>query len=323
MFRRMLRTSLISLSKAHWAQQAVTHWGLAWRAASRFVAGDTLEKAIDAIQRLNERGLMATLDHLGEHTASPEEARRAADEVVCALEAVDRAGVRSNVSIKLSQIGLVLDDALCRENLARILTRARELNTFIRIDMEDSSLTGLTLEMLASARRQGYDNVGIVVQSYLYRSADDIKAIMAQNGRVRLCKGAYDEPSSVAFAQKSAVDENYDRLAAELIAAALKTGAQQVSTDGRFPPIPAFATHDPARIQFIQAEARRQGLPKGGLEFQMLYGIRRDLQDALTSQGYPVRIYVPYGTHWYPYFMRRLAERPENIWFFVTNFFRK
>ncbi len=266
---------------------------------------------------------MATLDHLGEHTASPEEARRAADEVVCALEAVDRAGVRSNVSIKLSQIGLVLDDALCRENLARILTRARELNTFIRIDMEDSSLTGLTLEMLASARRQGYDNVGIVVQSYLYRSADDIKAIMAQNGRVRLCKGAYDEPSSVAFAQKSAVDENYDRLAAELIAAALKTGAQQVSTDGRFPPIPDFATHDPARIQFIQAEARRQGLPKGGLEFQMLYGIRRDLQDALTSQGYPVRIYVPYGTHWYPYFMRRLAERPENIWFFVTNFFRK
>lgn len=323
MFRRLLRTLLISLSKASWAQQVISHWQVAWRAASRFIAGDSLEKAITAIHALNERGLMVTLDHLGEHTTSADEARRAADEVVHALEMVDQTGVQSNVSIKLSQIGLTLDVALCRENLMRILARARDLNTFIRIDMEDSTLTGITLETLTWAWDQGYHNVGVVIQSYLYRSAADIANILEHNGCVRLCKGAYDEPASVAFPLKKDVDENYDRLAAQLIAGSLKAGARQVSTDGRFPPVAAFATHDPARIQAVQAEARRQGLPKGALEFQMLYGIRRDLQEKLTAEGYPVRIYVPYGTHWYPYFMRRLAERPANIWFFISNYFRK
>ena len=198
MRQRWLRNSLISLSKAGWAQNAVTRWGLARRVASRYVAGDTLEKAIEAIRALNGRGLMATLDSLGENTTNSEEAAGAADEIILALEAIDAAGARSNVSIKLSQIGLTLSESLCRENLARILTRARELDNFIRIDMEDSSLTARTLAALNWAVHQGFDNVGIVIQAYLYHSVEDIQAILAMNGRVRLCKGAYDEPPGVA-----------------------------------------------------------------------------------------------------------------------------
>jgi proline dehydrogenase len=323
MLQRLLRSILISLSKASWAQRTITHRGFAWRAASRFVAGDTLEKAITAIRALNERGLNATLDHLGEHTTSVEDTRSAVDEVLCALGAIEAAGLRANISIKLSQFGLILDDNLCRENIARILTRAQELNNFIRIDMEDSSLCARTLETLAWAQAQGFDNVGIVIQSYLYRSAQDIADILARQGRVRLCKGAYDEPDAVAFPAKKDVDENYDHLAADLMKGALAAGLPRISSNGRIPPIPAFATHDPARIQFIQAEAQRLGLAKNAYEFQLLYGIRRDLQEALAAQGHPVRIYVPYGTRWYPYFMRRLAERPANIWFFVSNYFRK
>jgi proline dehydrogenase len=323
MWNRLLRTIIISLSKAGWAQHLVTGWGFAWRAASRFVAGDTLEKAILVIQELNRRGLMVTLDHLGEGVTTAAGATAATAEVTHALGGVDAAGVRANISIKLSQLGLLLDEELCRSNLAHILQCARSLNNFVRIDMEDSSLTGKTLEILDWAYRQGFTNTGAVIQSYLVRSAADVAMLMEKNTRVRLVKGAYDEPASVAFPRKTDVDENYDRLAAQLIAGASKAGAPQVSQDGRFPPIPAFATHDPTRIQFAQQEARRQGLPKNAIEFQMLYGIRRDLQDALVAQGYPVRIYVPYGTHWYPYFMRRLAERPANIWFFVSNFFRK
>jgi proline dehydrogenase len=323
MLGRFLRTFFISLSKAGWAQRFVTRWGLAWRFASRFVAGQDLDQAVRAIQTLNDRGILATLDHLGEHTSRPEEARAAADEVIQALEAIDRSGVRSNISLKLSQLGLILDEDLCRENLGRILARAKALGNFIRIDMEDSSLTAVTLDMLDWAFDQGYDNTGIVIQSYLYRSGEDIRRILARGGRVRLCKGAYDEPAEVAFPAKSDVDANYDRLTTQLFEGALAAGSPPVSADGRFPPIPALATHDDARIRFAREDARRLKLPKGALEFQMLFGIRRDLQDALVADGYPVRVYVPYGTHWYPYFMRRLAERPANVWFFISNFFRK
>jgi proline dehydrogenase len=323
MFSRLSRSFFISLSKAGWARRLVTRWGFAWRFVSRFVAGDTLEKAITVIRNLNDHGIMATLDNLGEHTSRPEEAGEAAHEVIRALEKIDETGVRANVSLKLSQLGLVLDEDLCRENLRGILQRARELNSFIRIDMEDSSLTAQTLRLFDWAREQGFDNVGVVIQAYLYRSEADICQIMEKKGRVRLCKGAYDEPPGVAFPQKKDVDANYDHLATQLIEGALKAGAPQVSTDGRVPPIPAFATHDEARVRFAQAEARRLGLSKGALEFQMLYGIRRDLQEKLAGEGYPVRVYVPYGTQWYPYFMRRLAERPANLWFILSNFFRK
>lgn len=323
MLRRFLRTIIITLSKAGWAQRMVTGWGFAWRIASRFVAGQTLDQAIIVIQELNDRGIAASLDHLGENTSRPEDAREAATEVIRALVAVDASGARANVSLKLTQLGLILDEALCRENLARILIRARELGAFIRIDMEDSPFTERTLKMYDWAREQGFDNVGVVIQAYLYRSEKDICHIADRSGFVRLCKGAYDEPPDVAFPRKADVDANYDKLATQLLESALKAGAPQVTADGRIPPVPAFATHDEARITFAQAEARRLGLPKGAIEFQMLFGIRRDLQDRLAAQGYPVRVYVPYGAQWYPYFMRRLAERPANVWFFVSNLFRK
>lgn len=323
MLRRFSRSFFVALSKAGWAKHVVTRWGFARRMAHRFIAGETLEEALSAIQQLNNKGIQATLDYLGESTTSAAEARAAADEVIRALEGIDRSGVRANVSLKLSQLGLVLDEALCREILQGILTRARELGTFIRIDMEDSDLTEATVSMWEWACQQGFDNVGIVIQSYLYRSEDDIRRILQRGGRVRLCKGAYDEPATVAFPSKREVDENYDKLAKLLMEGAITAGTPQISQDGRIPPIPAIASHDEARIEFAKAEAKRLNLPRGAIEFQMLHGIRRDLQESLAKQGYPVRVYVPYGTHWYPYFMRRLAERPENIGFFLSNYFRK
>lgn len=322
MLGRWMRTSFISLSKAGWAQRLVTGWGFAWRAASRFVAGDTLEKAVPAVRQLNERGIAATLDFLGESTTRPDEARAAVDELVRALEAIDAAGLRCNISVKLTQIGLALDEGLVRENLGRILDRAKGLHTFVRIDMEDSTVTQRTLEVYDWARAQD-DMVGIVLQSYLYRSEQDVCHVLEAGGRVRLVKGAYDEPAAVAYPKKEQVDASFDHLTTLLLEGAQKAGAPQISTDGRVPPIPAIATHDPARLAHAQAEIKRLGLPRGAVEFQMLYGIRRDLQEQLVAQGYPVRVYVPYGTQWYPYFMRRLAERPANLWFFISNFFRK
>jgi proline dehydrogenase len=323
MLRRFLRTSLISLSKAGWARKMAMRLGFARRFARRFIAGETLDEAIAVIQQLNDRGIQATLDFLGESTTNADEARAATAEIIRALEAIDKAGARANVSIKLSQFGLVLDPDLCRTNLHSILTRAKELGNFVRIDMEDSSLTDATIDMWSWAYDQGLDNVGIVIQAYLYRSEADINRILGRRGRVRLCKGAYDEPPIVAFPAKKDVDANYDQLARLLMEGALDLGAPQVSTDGRVPPIPAIASHDEQRIHFAQAEIKRLGLPRGAVEFQMLYGIRRELQEALVAKGHPVRVYVPYGTFWYPYFMRRLAERPENIWFILSNFFKK
>jgi proline dehydrogenase len=323
MLRRFLRTSLISLSKAGWARKTAMGLGFTRRFARRFIAGETLDEAITVIQQLNDRGIQATLDFLGESTTSADEARAATTEIIRALEAIDKSGVRANVSIKLSQFGLVLDQELCRTNLRAILARAKELGNFVRIDMEDSSLTDATIAMWSWACDQGLDNVGIVIQAYLYRSEADINRILERGGRVRLCKGAYDEPAAVAFPAKKDVDANYDQLARLLMEGALNLGSPQVSTDGHVPPIPAIASHDELRIHFAQGEIKRLGLPRGAVEFQMLYGIRRELQEALVAQGHPVRVYVPYGTFWYPYFMRRLAERPENIWFIVSNFFKK
>lgn len=323
MLGRLMRSLFVSLSKAGWAKRLITGWGFAWRAASRFIAGETLQDAIPVIRQLNEHGIAVTLDYLGESTNRPEEARAAVDELIRALEAIEAAGLRSNVSLKLTQIGLLLDEDLCRENLARLLTRARELHTFVRIDMEDSPVTGRTLAMYDWARAQGFDNTGVVLQSYLYRSEADLAHVLEQGGRVRLVKGAYDEPQTVAYPQKAQTDASYDRLATQLLEGAMKAGAPQISADGRIPPIPAIATQDLKRIQHVQAEIKRLGVPRGAMEFQMLYGIRRDLQNALVEQGYPLRVYVPYGTQWYPYYMRRLAERPANFWFFLSNFFRR
>lgn len=320
----MLRSFLIYMSKAVWARRIVTRWKFAWRAASRFIAGEKLEDAIQAIRVLNEKGINATLDHLGEHTATPDDARKATQDIIEAIDAIEQAGVRANVSIKLTQIGLALGKELCAENLERILRYAEQRGNFVRIDMEDSPCVDVTLGLFQRMRQTCcLSNTGTVIQAYLYRSEQDVRLIVADGGRIRLCKGAYKEPPDVAFPKKKDVDANYDRLVEILIDAALAHGSPVLSQDGKVPPLPAIASHDPQRLAYAKAYAQKVGLPNQALEFQMLHGIRRDLQEQTVREGYPVRIYVPYGTEWYPYFMRRLAERPANVWFFISNFFRR
>ena len=318
----MLRSFFIYLSKAGWARRIVMNWSVAQRMSSRFVAGENLDQAVEAIKALNDQGIHATLDHLGENVTTPEGAVRATEEVLEILERIAAEGIRSGVSVKLSQIGLVLDVDLCRENLVHILSRARKLGIYVRIDMEDSSLVERTLSCYFRALEEGFGGtVGIVIQSYLYRSDDDVRRILDQEGTIRLCKGAYKEPPSVAFPKKKQVDQNFDHLTTLLLDRSLEVG-DPISLDGVFPPIPALATHDEDRIDFAVDYAKRIGLPQEQMEFQMLYGIRSELQLDLVEQGYPVRVYVPYGEEWYPYFTRRLAERPANLWFFISNYFR-
>ncbi len=317
----MLRSFFIYLSKAQWAQNWIMRLPFAWRMASRFVAGTTKEDAIRVIRELNARGINATLDHLGEHTTNAEEAIEATRHILEILEAIERAGVRSNVSIKLTQIGLALDTELCAENLERILRQAQAHNNFVRIDMEDTPYIDATFDLYRRMRQRGFQNFGLVIQSYLYRSEDDVRRLLPEGVPIRLVKGAYKEPPDKAFPKKADVDANYDLLTKLLLDASLNQ-ASRLSADGRFPPLAAIATHDEKRIEFARRYAERIGLPKEGLEFQMLYGIRRDLQERLAAEGYPVRVYVPYGTHWYPYFMRRLAERPANVWFLLSNLLR-
>lgn len=320
----MLRSLLIYLSKAAWARKIVTSWTFAWKAASRFVAGESLENAIDAIKTLNSNGINATLDHLGEHTTNVQEAQRAVMDIIQAIDAIDASGVRANVSIKLTQIGLSLGEDICAANLQQIVEYANKKDNFIRIDMEDSPWTDKTLNLYNRMREHCcLENLGLVIQSYLYRSGDDVKKVAGTGGRIRLCKGAYKEPPEVAFPKKADVDANYDRLTENLIDFALSNNAPVISQNGIIPPIPAIASHDALRLERAKAYAERVGLEKNAIEFQMLYGIRRDLQDLTVSQGYPVRVYVPYGTEWYPYYVRRLAERPANLWFFISNFFRR
>lgn len=318
----MLRAFLLYLSKAVWARRIARSWKLTWMVASRFVAGETLEEALKAIKTLNEKGINATLDHLGEHIRIDEEALAATDSILELLDGIEQQDVRSGVSIKLSQIGMGMNNELCEENLRRILEKAKEQDNFVRIDMEDTPFTDITLAMFSKMRSEGFkDTVGIVVQSYLYRCEDDVRKILETAGKIRLCKGAYNEPAEVAFPKKQDVDENYDLLTRMMLDAALETGIT-LSQDGRYPPIPALATHDEKRIAYAKKYAEKIGLQKKGFEFQMLYGIREDIQRQLVAEGYPVRVYVPYGTEWYPYFVRRLAERPANVWFFISNFFR-
>ncbi len=319
----MLRSFLIYLSKAAWAQNMVMNWKFAWDTASRFVAGAKVDDAIKAIRELNAKNINVTLDHLGEHTSTPEEASEATSEILNTLDEIKTSNVRASVSIKLTQIGLALDENLCAQNLERILSRAKEHGNFIRIDMEDTPYTDKTLNLLYRMHRKGYKNVGTVLQSYLFRTEADARKLLADKIPIRLVKGAYQEPADKAFAKKVDVDANYDLLAKIMIDAALALESPKISDDGLFPPFPAIATHDENRIDFARQYALKVGLPKDALEFQMLYGIRRDLQEQLVKDGYLVRVYVPFGTHWYPYFMRRLAERPANVWFFISNFFRK
>ena len=318
----MLRSFIIYLSKASWAQNLVTNWGFSWRTASRFIAGTKLEQAMKVVHELNAKGINVTLDHLGEHTNTPEEAQQATEDIFATLDALGAdSAARGNVSIKLTQIGLGLDESICAQNLERILARAKRNNTFVRVDIEDTPYTDKTINLYYAMREKGYENIGMAVQSYLFRAEADTRRLAQDGVPIRLVKGAYKEPPDKAFPKKADVDANYDLLSKILIDASIAFNTR-LSENGRIPAIPAIASHDEKRIAFAKSYAEKAGLPKEGLEFQMLYGIRRDLQEKLAKEGYPVRVYVPFGTHWYPYFMRRLAERPANIWFFVSNFFK-
>src|SRR4030067_1205293 len=300
----MLRSFLIYLSKAAWARRTVTQWMFAWRAASRFVAGETFDDALRIVKSLNGKGINATLDHLGEHTSTQEKAIQATNDILEILDAIDRAGVRSNVSIKLTQIGLALDTQLCAQNLFRILDNSRRRGTFIRIDMEDAQWVDKTLGLHLQAMHEcSCENIGVVIQSYLYRSQADVRKLLMENTRIRLCKGAYKEPEDIAFPRKKDVDENFDNLTAMLIDGSIAVGSPTLSEDGKIPPIPAIGTHDEKRVVYAKEYARRKGRNKAALQIQMLHGIRRDLQEGLAREGYPMRIYVPYGSEWYPYFV--------------------
>jgi proline dehydrogenase len=318
----MLRSSLIYLSKASWARQIVTQWSFAWKAASRFVAGEKLEEAIQAIRVLNDKGINATLDHLGEHTHNSEAAERATNDILQMVDGIVNHAIKANISIKLTQIGVAIDESLCTRNLEQILSKAAENNIFVRIDMEDSPWVDTTIKLYCLMQERGYFNTGLVIQAYLFRSEKDVIELAKTGTRIRLCKGAYKEAPEIAFPQKRDVDKNYDHLAEIIIKSAIANGSPTVLDDGLMPPIPAIASHDPKRIEFAKSCAEKSGLPQQAIEFQMLYGIRRDIQESLVKEGYPVRVYVPFGTEWYPYYVRRLAERPANVWFFVSNFFR-
>lgn len=320
----MFRASFIYLSKANWARNLITNWKFAWNAASRFIAGETLEEAIRVVEDLNRKNINATLDHLGEYTNDKDDAKRATECIIQTLEEIARSGVCANMSIKLTQIGLALDKTLCATNLENILRVACETGNFVRIDMEDSSWVENTLSLYCDMREKfGAVNCGVVIQSYLYRSEEDIRKLSSEPARIRLCKGAYKEPPEIAFPKKSEVDANFDKLTTMLIHDSIEQQSPVISMDGKIPPIPAIGSHDPERLKFAKEYARKVGLPKNAIEFQMLHGIRRDLQEQSVAEGYPVRVYVPFGTEWYPYYMRRLAERPANLWFFISNFFRR
>ena len=319
----MLRAILLYLSNASWARAIVTGWGVARRMSSRFIAGDEIGQALQAVEHLNHEGLYTSLDHLGEGVTNTEEALEATDAYIDALQQLKDTGVRSNCSLKLSQLGLALDPELALSNMRCIATRAREFDTMLRIDMEDSSTVDGTLTLHRKLREEGFTNIGLVIQAYLYRSEQDVRELVSSGTKIRLCKGAYNEPASVAFPKKADVDANFDLLTSIMIDAARRQGNEPSSANGRKPPLAAIGTHDEDRIEHARRYAEEVGLPKNALEFQMLHGIRMDLQQKLVAAGYPVRIYVPYGTQWYPYFMRRLAERPANLWFFLSAFFKR
>jgi proline dehydrogenase len=303
----VMRTTLIALSKNKTLQDLIMRVPISRQMARRFVAGETLADAIAAVQSVNAQGMLATLDHLGENVATEAEARAAADEYLIALDALDEARLNCNVSVKLTQMGLDLGDDFCLANVSRIVRAAAALGNFVRVDMEGSPYTDRTIAIYRRLRQE-YNNVGIVIQSYLHRSLADVEALIADGiGHFRLCKGAYDESASIAYRERPRVTQTLDELARTCLTPAARA-------NGAYP---AVATHDEEVINFVRAYAYQHDVPASAYEFQMLYGIRRELQAKLAQSGYRMRVYVPYGTHWYPYFMRRLAERPANLLFFL------
>ncbi len=303
----MLKGTLLYLAQNRNVRNFVVH-NRATRAVSRrFVAGEVLDDAVEATRALNKRGMHVSLDHLGENVSDAKEATSAARDYINILDRIKQAGVDANISIKLTALGLDISQELCEQNLIRILEHAQQFPIFVRIDMEGSAYTERTVDITLRMHER-FEYVGTVIQSCMYRSKKDTEQLIAQGVRVRLVKGAYKEPKSVAFQNKSEVDHNYVRLMTMLF------------LHGNYP---AIATHDEAIINATCKYARDNGISKAAFEFQMLYGIRRDLQEKLVGQGYNMRVYVPYGSQWYPYLMRRMAERPANLVFVMSNAIRK
>ena len=300
------KSTLLYLSRSESLKRLLTRFDSFKRLTWRFVAGEHLEDAIEAIRALNKRGMTASFDHLGESITNVNETRKEVDEYLKVFTSIHQTGIDSNASVKLTQLGLDIDPELCYRNTRALVEAASRYSNFVRIDMEDSPRTDATLDIFYRIRKD-FQNVGIVIQSYLYRSGDDVKRLLDSGARVRLCKGAYDEPESVAFPNKSDVDANYIALMKVLLTSGIYHG---------------IATHDEKMIAATKEFAASQGISNDSFEFQMLYGVRRDLQDRLVREGYRMRVYVPYGDFWYPYFMRRLAERPANVWFVLKNLIR-
>jgi proline dehydrogenase len=304
---RMLKGTLLYLAHNSTMRNFVMH-NRATRAVSRrFVAGEVVEDAIEATRALNKENMHVSLDHLGENVSDAKEAMSAAQDYIAILDCVKQASVDANISIKLTALGLDISQELCEQNVCRILEHAQQVPIFVRIDMEGSVYTEQTVDITLRMHKQ-YEHVGTVIQSCMHRSKKDVEQLIAQGVRVRLVKGAYKEPKMVAFQQKSEVDHNFIRLMTMLL------------QRGNYP---AIATHDEAIINATCKFARDNGISKSAFEFQMLYGIRRDLQEKLVNQGYNMRIYVPYGSQWYPYLMRRMAERPANLLFVMSNAIRR
>lgn len=301
----MIRNALLYLSNQGQVFKFVRNNRLAKSFADRFVAGETLETALEAVARLNARGISASLDLLGESVHNEAEARAAGREYVTMLDRINERRADANVSVKLTAMGLDVSEELCVAIMQDILQRAREYRTFVRIDMESSAYTERTLDLFEKRLYPGSrENVGIVLQSYLYRTFPDVERANQLKARVRICKGAYKEPETVAYPEKKDVDANYVKCMHALM------------LHGNYPGI---ATHDEAIIAEAKRFAKANQIPPDRFEFQMLYGVRRDLQDRLVREGYRMRVYVPFGTQWYPYLMRRLAERPANVAFLTGN----
>ncbi|MBW3553594.1 MAG: proline dehydrogenase family protein [Gemmatimonadetes bacterium] len=304
----MMKQGLLFLSESHMARAVVTHAPFARWAARRFVAGEEIGDAIAAARELNAQGMTVSLDYLGESVSSREEATAAADTYIRIIDTMVAEGIDGNVSLKLTQMGQDIDEEFLDTNVRRVLDRAKHHGMFVRFDMESSDYVQKTLDFFERVREEGYDNCGVVLQSYLYRTHDDAKWASDRRAGVRLCKGAYAEPESVAFPNKADVDANYVRVMKLL----LERGTY-----------PGIATHDEAMIEATKAFARERGIDPSRFEFQMLYGIRRDLQKQIVDEGWRLRIYIGFGKAWYPYFMRRLAERPANVMFLASNVFRE
>ena len=302
------RNALLWLARKEGLKDLATRIGYFKRLTTRFVAGDTIDETISYIRQINAENCTASFDHLNEAVGSTAEAEREVEEYLNILAKIDEQHIRSNVSIKLTQFGLGLDPELAYQNARRVVEEAHRRGNFVRVDMEDSAVTQVTIDIFKRLRSEfDLNTVGIVLQSYLYRTYEDAQELVKLPARIRICKGAYNEPPEVAFPEKKDVDANYVKVMQLLLGSGVYHG---------------IATHDPKMIDATINFSTREGIAKEKFEFQMLYGIRRDLQRQLAHDGYNVRIYVPYGKHWYPYFMRRLAERPANIWFVLKNLAR-